>query len=120
MIPNNTNIPNDAEMSEALYLHLKKQGLAFPDTQEELDHFLELVQQHKVDLPADLPSAADILSNGEMNMPSDLNSSTDSEIEENLSQAARDGRELSDELMRKLQADRKRTEESKKRKDDNT
>lgn len=119
MIPNNPNMPNDAEMSEELYLHLKRLGLAFPDTQEELEHFLELVEQYKANLPSDLPTANDILANAEMKMPASLNSSTDSEIEENLAQAARDGGELSDDLMKKLAADRKKTEDSKKKKDDN-
>ena len=112
MIENKLDIdPEDSEMNNELYFHLKKIGMAFPDTEEELDHFLQLLKKQSILLPKDLPSADAILKAGLLTLQGSINDSIDLHIEENLAQAAREGGDITEEIMKKMEQDRKKSED---------
>lgn len=94
-----------------LYSALKKMGLAFPDTEEELDHFLRLLKDQQIPVPDNLPAPGDILSNGFIQMSGSMDESTNLEIEDSLQQAAREGGDISPEIRKKMEEDRKKSEE---------
>ena len=111
MIPNTDMLnADDDEFLSEIHRHLKKMGLAFPDTEEELDHFFSIIDNEALPLKIELPTAADILARGKIILSEALNSSSNPLIEENLSQAARDGGDISDEVRRRMEQDRTNSE----------
>jgi hypothetical protein len=108
------NLPSDnsAEWSDQdLYIVLKKMGVAFPDTQEELDHFLQLLKDQHMPLPDNLPAPGDILKDGFIQMTTPMDDSVNLEIEDYLQQAAREGSDISPEVRKRMEEDRKKSEE---------
>jgi hypothetical protein len=101
---------DNAAMSNEIYQHLKKLGLAFPDNKEEFDQFIATINS-TMQVATDLPSSEDILKNGILTLGGSLNESTDFQIQENLAQAAREGGEIPDEILKQMEADRKKSEE---------
>jgi hypothetical protein len=102
---------DDEEMNKRLYFHLKKMGMAFPDSDEDLEYFMEHVKRQNVTIPKDLPSPEDILSNGFLSMKGSMNDSISDDVMENLAQAAREGGDIPPEIMKKMEDDRKKSEE---------
>jgi hypothetical protein len=111
MIPNTDKLnADDDDFQSEIHRHLKKLGLAFPETPAEVDHFFSLVDKEVLPLKIQLPTAHDILARGMIELVEELNASTDPIIEENLSQAAREGGEISDEVHRRMEQDRENSE----------
>lgn len=111
VIPYNIGLgQEDAEMSNELYKHLKKYGLVFPDTEEELNQFIELAKNYKAVLPPNLNDANLILKTGLLKIHGPLNTSTNLVVEENMAQAAREGGEISEEVLKKMHIDRENRE----------
>jgi hypothetical protein len=103
---------NSEEWSDQdLYIVLKRMGLAFPDTQEELEQFLQLLKDQHIPLLDNLPAAGDILKNGFIRMTSPMDDSINLEIEDYLQQAAREGGDISPEVRKRMEEDRKKSEE---------
>ena len=110
MFPYNDKLnEDDGAFQDDLYRYLKQMGRAFPDTMEELDHFLHLIDQKNI-ITNDFPSADEILGRGFVEL-GDFNPSTDEEIEENLAQAAREGGEIPPDVIEQMNKDRKKREE---------
>jgi len=111
MLPNNATLDaDDDDFQSEILRHLIKMGLAFPETEEELDHFLIIIDQEKTKVPVCLPTAAEILARGYAELPDSLNPSLDGAIEDNLAQAAREGGEISPEVLARMEQDRKASE----------
>jgi hypothetical protein len=111
LIPQNNGLSQeDAEMSNELYRHLKNYALIFPDTEEEVEHFIEVAQKHKATLPPTLNDADLILKTGLLRIQTSLNTSSSLEIEENMAQAAREGGEIPEEVLKKMHRDRENKE----------
>lgn len=110
MLPEFNMEDDNAAMSNEIYQHLKKLGLAFPDNKEEFDQFITTIKS-TMQVATDLPSSEDILKNGTLTLGGSLNESTDFQIQENLAQAAREGGEIPDEILKQMEADRKKSEE---------
>jgi len=110
MLPDFNMDDDNAAMSNEIYLHLKKLGLAFPDNKEEFDQFIATISS-SMQVSTDLPLPDDILRNGILTLGGSLNESTDFEIQENLAQAAREGGEIPEEILKQMEADRKKSEE---------
>ena len=107
------NIPfNSAEGSDRdLYALLKKMGLAVPDTEEELDHLLHLLEDQRIAIPDDLPTPKEILAHGFIIMQTPLDESMDPSIEEELQQAAREGGDISADVRKRMEEDRNKSED---------
>jgi len=117
MIPADSNIEDDnAGMSNEIYQHLKKLGLAFPDNREEFDHFMQLIN-NGMQVTRDLPGPDEILRNGLLGLSGSLNQSTDTQIEENLAQAAREGGTIPDDVLKQMDLDRQKSEEEQNKDD---
>jgi hypothetical protein len=102
---------DDEEMNKRLYFHLKKLGMAFPDSAEDLEYFMEHVKRQNIIIPKDLPSPEDIFSNGFLSMKGSLNDSLSNDVLENLAQAAREGGNIPPEVIKTMEEDRKKSEE---------
>jgi hypothetical protein len=111
MMTTDFNMEDDnAAMSNEIYQHLKKLGLAFPENREEFDYFLVLLNS-EMQAAQDLPGPDKILRNGLQTLHGTLNESTDINIEENLAQAAREGGDIPDEVLKQMDLDRQKSEE---------
>ena len=109
-IPNQRNIGDDDEKSYELYLLLKASGLAFPDTEEELEQLLAHSRKNSSPIPKELDDPALILKRGLLELTESLNPSTDKEIEENLAQAAREGSQIPEDVKQQMERDREDSE----------
>ncbi|MFT3704776.1 MAG: hypothetical protein QM802_20595 [Agriterribacter sp.] len=110
MLPDFNMEDDNAAMSNEIYQHLKKLGLAFPDNKEEFHQFIATIS-NTMQVSTELPSPDDILKNGILSLAGSLNESTDFQIQENLAQAAREGGEIPDEILKQMEADRQKSEE---------
>lgn len=104
------NAADDEKMNEEIYENLKKAGLAFPETEEELSRFIELAEKSKTVVPDHLNDVTAILQKGRQQIDSTLNSSTDARVEENLAAAAREGKPISDAVSKRMDEDRRKSE----------
>lgn len=109
-IPNQNSTGDDNEISHELYRLLKESGLAFPDTEEELEQLLAHGRMNSAPIPGELDDPSLILKRGLLELSFSLNSSTDKEIEENLAQAAREGDQITEEVRDQMRKDREDSE----------
>jgi hypothetical protein len=98
----------DASLSEAL----KKAGLDFPETEEELDSILEKLRKMRTpQIPHGLDDPMAILKAGRLQIQSSVDESTDEEVEANLARAAREGGDIDNEVELQMKKDRKRADD---------
>lgn len=102
---------NFLEQEENLYRALKSYGHIFPETDEELILFEKTISQMKFIVPEKFQDPQVLLNKGKVEKISNFHSFYDHEIEENLAQAAREGGEISEDILRQMEKDREEAEE---------
>lgn len=101
---NQDHYPDKSESK--LAFSLRSNGYLFPVSIEQvriLEENHPLVFQH---MPSNISSAADILKRGIMSIESAFSVQINAEIQNNLAQAAREGKEISDEVRQQMIRDR--------------
>jgi branched-subunit amino acid aminotransferase/4-amino-4-deoxychorismate lyase len=107
----------DSRIEDSFHNALKKFGYVFPETEEELEHLKATVSRKKNHIPDELNDPFQILKNGRVTALNSFNVSEDHEIEENLAMAAREGKEIPEDIRRQMEQDRKDVEEKGKKND---
>ncbi|MFL3663015.1 MAG: hypothetical protein ACJ04Q_03365 [Flavobacteriales bacterium] len=97
---------------QAFHKALKNFGYVFPETDKELDAFVESIGKMKFDIPSHLDNPTTILESGRIMKVGDFNSFIDNELEENLAQAAREGSEIPDDIREQMDNDRENAKDS--------
>ena len=98
---------NDFE--ESFEKSLRSLGYLFPTTDDEVKAFESKNNIEKT--PHGLPSANDILRKGRVHSISPQNSFINHESVENLARAARNGKEIPEEIQKRMNTDRKKSED---------
>ena len=89
-----------------LAFSLRANGYLFPTSIEQVK-FLE--ENHQIlfqNIPSNITSAADILERGLISFEPAFQVYINDEVQQNLAQAAREGKEISDEVRKQMQQDR--------------
>lgn len=113
---NNSN-EEDSRVDDSFHSALKKFGYVFPETEEELEHLKATVSRKKIQIPDELNDPFQILKKGKVTTLNSFNVSEDQEIEENLAMAAREGKEIPEDILSQMEQDRKDAEEKGKKND---
>lgn len=89
-----------------LSFSLRANGYLFPTSIEQVKYLEEKHESFFRDVPSNITSAGDILERGFISFEpkSQINLNTDTQ--QNLAQAAREGKEISDEIRQQMQRDR--------------
>jgi hypothetical protein len=86
---------------------LRANGYLFPTTIEQVNYLEEHHEDLFNNLPSNLTSASDILRRGAMTLESRLQNHTiDEHTQTSLAQAAREGKEISEEVKQQMRKDR--------------
>ncbi len=107
------NIKYSSAQEKALYEALKRYGYIFPETEDELKHFEESISKMKLNFPDKFNDPLKILEVGKIEKIEGYITFSDEEIEENLAQAAREGSEIPDEVLKQMEIDRQKAEKAK-------
>jgi hypothetical protein len=101
---------NDTEVYEHLLETFKNHGLVFPDTEEELDLFMLSIEDINEPIPEELQNPLDVVfrKNNKKILP--VNFYFDNQDKVNLAMAAREGSEISEDILKIMEEDRQRTE----------
>jgi hypothetical protein len=75
------------------------------------------VSRKKNNIPEDLNDPFQILKKGKVTTLNSFNVSEDHEVEENLAMAAREGKEIPEDILRQMEQDRKDVQEKGKKND---
>lgn len=110
----NENRSNDDKIDDCLMKSLKTHGFIFSDTEDEIEEFYLEFLLKKTSLPHDLRDSSSVFKASEAKEAKVFNLPPNRLIVENLAQAARDGSNISDEILEKMKRDRIASEESKK------
>jgi hypothetical protein len=102
------NIPVLNDFEESFEKSLRSLGYLFPATDEEVTAFESLNKIENTHM--DIPSANDILRKGRITSIAPKNNFIHTESSENLAMAARNGKEIPVEIKRKMNTDRKESE----------
>lgn len=107
---NNQNNLFDQEKS--FHKALKMHGYIFPEKEFELREFEESISKMSFIIPEKFNNVLAILQDGRIENVGKFNSFSDLQIEENLAQAAREGSSISEEVLKQMEIDRKKSEKS--------
>ncbi|MGD0582292.1 MAG: hypothetical protein ABR974_05025 [Bacteroidales bacterium] len=99
----------------AFYKALQSFGFAFPEADNELMKLEEMISQMKISIPEKFSDPISIIERGNIEKISHFEVFHDKQIEENLSQAAREGSNISNDVWEQMEKDRK---EAEKRRDE--
>jgi hypothetical protein len=107
----------DAKMDEiienAFVKSLRQHGFLFPATQTDLEAIKNKKEIGEVPLPSDLENPMQIIERGKIKSISSGDFPDNSEVEENLARAAREGKDIPDDVKNQMKKDK----DSSKRKD---
>lgn len=97
---------------QKLLRSLKVHGFVFPESDDEVEELYKNCLAGKLSIPEKLKDPAWVFEHNENSNSKviKLSSSAPKEIVQNLAQAAREGKELSDDILSKMEADRKAAE----------
>lgn len=104
---------NDEDMSveERLLITLKTNGFLLPETDDELDLFLESLEDVHEPIPNELKKPLEIIKRGKFKRLTNIISlNVDFQDNENLAMAARDGGEISVDILKQMEKDRQQKE----------
>jgi hypothetical protein len=116
MLPEDKNYNNEdfSEIDEAFDKAMRTFGYLFPETEDELESLKAKIANNNIELPKELDNPYDILKRGKITTISAFNISDDSTIEENMAMAAREGKILSEDIINRMNQDRKEAEDKDK------
>lgn len=106
------NITEKIDFEQFLNESLKSHGFLFPETDEQMDKFLESVEAE--DLPEELNDPMSIFSTQKRELSFNIPLIDNSEAEDNWAIAARGGNEISDTVMEQMKRDREEAERKQK------
>jgi hypothetical protein len=104
---------NDIEI--AFYNALKKYGYLFPETQEELDCLRIRLSNKNIEIPKEFDNPMEIIKRGFMELKDGFDIESDNIVEENLAQAAREGKEITPDVQNKMDKDREAVEKKREK-----
>ncbi len=109
----NNNQNNKQELNEDIFNILKMAGFLFPETPSEVEQIELELKQCTIKLPesiSDASKAFDLICNSSDDIPLKIkpNISNSDNTLRNLARAAREGGDISDELAKRMQEDRKK------------
>jgi hypothetical protein len=102
----------DSIFEDAWYEALCKFGYIFPETEEQLKDLKAKISKEKISLPIELKDPFKIIENGRITSISSL-TFDNKEIEENMAMAAREGKEIPEDILKQMAQDRNEAEEKK-------
>jgi hypothetical protein len=101
--------PQEKEFHKAL----KAFGHLFPTTEDEVEAFEQSFDNELKTPTTSKPKALDILKRGYMKYALPMNLQLNKNVEENLARAAREGREISEDIKEQMKKDRDDTRKKK-------
>jgi len=115
IVENNEQDQNldDQSFETRLLKFLGENAFIFPETQKEMKNFINICEGTALQLPEALKNPLAILKRGIINSSSEaeLKSEESKMIEDNLAQAAREGKEIPFHIQRKMEDKRKSIED---------
>jgi hypothetical protein len=109
MLLTKEDYPSKDEENELLSL-LITTGFIFPENKEELDFYLESLVNFKENIPQELSNPLEVLKNFKSTKVRHIEFLTDSLDFEYLAMVAREGGIIDEEVLTKMEQDRKKTE----------
>lgn len=103
------NLDGLSDFESRLIGSLKRNGNIFPTTEEEIEQFEVCHIKDIQNVVSKLPSADEILKRGKLEKKWTISSVADEHVVQNMAQAARDGKKLTDVLRQKMLDDRKKS-----------
>lgn len=95
---------------KAFYKALKRYGYIFPETEDELKQFEDSIANMEFKIPDKFSDPIEILAKGKVDKIENYLSFSDEQVEENLAQAAREGSEIPDDVLKQMENDRRKAE----------
>lgn len=105
--PKNTG---DETFDEQLHQSLKVHGFIFPDTDDEVEEFRQTHMVFLTPLPAELEDPRAVFHREQPAFRRKLGLTPDQEVVDNLAQAAREGKDISEEIRKRMESDRQQAE----------
>lgn len=105
--PTNTG---DETFDEQLHRSLKVHGFIFPDTDDEVEEFRQTHMAFLKPLPAELENPMTVFNREQSKIRRKLGPAFDQEVIENLAQAAREGKDIPEEIRKRMESDRQQAE----------
>jgi len=103
------NLDDLSDFESRLIRSLKGNGCIFPITEEEIEQFEACYIKDIQKVASKLPPASEILKRGKLEKKWTINAVADENVVQNMAQAARDGKTLTDSLRQKMLDDRKKS-----------
>jgi hypothetical protein len=110
---NEKNAKMDEIIENAFVKSLRHHGFLFPETQTELEIVKSKKEIEEVPLPSELEDPMQIIRRGKIESISSVEFPENSDVEENLARAAREGKDIPDDVKNQMKKDK----DSSKRKD---
>jgi len=104
--------PDDANIVRSLVAALRNYGLLFPETEADLEALRKRVEQFDLSLPSQLDDPMQLLMRGRVRRAGSIGHYSDSNVEGQLSQAAREGGEIDPGVQAQMKKDRNDAEEA--------
>jgi hypothetical protein len=99
----------------AFYNALKKYGYLFPETPEELECLKIRLSNKNIEIPQELDNPMEIIKRGYIELKDSFDIENNNIVEENLAQAAREGKEITPEVQSEMDKDREAAEKKRRK-----
>ena len=106
--PTNTG---DETFDKQLHRSLKVHGFIFPDTEDEVEEFRQTHMAFLMPLPAELEDPMTVFNREQPAIRRKLGLVPGQEVIDNLAQAAREGKDISEDIRKRMESDRRQAED---------